>query len=140
ALEGLMQVLADEQEGTSEIRVNSINPGATRTAMRKAAYPAEEPEKNPEPADIMPAFLYLLGPDSQKVNGQALDARGCNDRPRRTGASERLAAPIAGPGHALAYRACQMHVGLAQLTLLYFLLRHADFGQTHRRQSDLGAE
>src|SRR5690554_6475631 len=76
ALEGLMQVLADEQEGTSEIRVNSINPGATRTAMRKAAYPAEEPEKNPEPADIMPAFLYLLGPDSQKVNGQALDARG----------------------------------------------------------------
>lgn len=76
ALEGLMQVLADEQEGTSEIRVNSINPGATRTAMRKAAYPAEEPEKNPEPADIMPAFLYLLGPDSRKVNGQALDARG----------------------------------------------------------------
>lgn len=76
ALEGMMQVLADEQDGTSEIRVNSINPGATRTAMRKAAYPAEEPEKNPEPAEIMPAFLYLLGPDSKGVNGQALNARG----------------------------------------------------------------
>lgn len=76
AVEGLMQVLADEQDGTSEIRVNSVNPGATRTAMRKAAYPAEEPEKNPEPAEIMPAFLYLLGPDSKGVNGQALDARG----------------------------------------------------------------
>lgn len=76
AVEGLMQVLADEQDGTSEIRVNSVNPGATRTAMRKAAYPAEEPEKNPEPSEIMPIFLYLLGPDSKAVNGQALDARG----------------------------------------------------------------
>lgn len=76
AIEGLMQVMADEQDGTSEIRVNSVNPGATRTAMRKAAYPAEEPEKNPQPADIMPVFLYLLGPDSKGVNGQALDARG----------------------------------------------------------------
>ena len=76
AIEGLMQVMADEQDGTSEIRVNSVNPGATRTAMRKAAYPAEEPEKNPQPADIMPVFLYLLGPDSKHVNGQALDARG----------------------------------------------------------------
>ncbi|PRB80614.1 YciK family oxidoreductase [Pseudomonas sp. MYb185] len=76
AIEGLMQVMADEQEGTSEIRVNSVNPGATRTAMRKAAYPAEEPENNPEPAQIMPVFLYLLGPESKKVNGQALNARG----------------------------------------------------------------
>jgi len=75
AIEGLMQVMADEQEGTSEIRVNSVNPGATRTAMRKAAYPAEEPEKNPEPSEIMPVFLYLLGPDSKGVNGQALNAR-----------------------------------------------------------------
>ena len=75
ALEGLMQVLADEQDGTSEIRVNSVNPGATRTAMRKAAYPAEEPEKNPEPSEIMPVFLYLLGADSKGVTGQALNAR-----------------------------------------------------------------
>ena len=75
AIEGLMQVLADEQDGTSEIRVNSVNPGATRTAMRKAAYPAEEPEKNPMPEQIMPVFLYLLGPDSKTVNGQALNAQ-----------------------------------------------------------------
>ena len=75
AIEGLMQVLADEQDGTSEIRVNSVNPGATRTAMRKAAYPAEEPEKNPIPEQIMPVFLYLLGPDSKAVNGQALNAQ-----------------------------------------------------------------
>lgn len=75
ALEGFMQVLADEQDGTSAIRVNSVNPGATRTSMRAAAYPGEPPENNPEPATIMPAFLYLLGPDSKTVNGQALDAQ-----------------------------------------------------------------
>lgn len=75
AVEGLMQVLADEQDGTSAIRVNSVNPGATRTAMRAKAYPAEEPEKNPDPEQIMPVFMYLLGPDSRDTNGQALDAQ-----------------------------------------------------------------
>jgi len=75
AVEGLMQTLADEQDGTSEIRVNSLNPGATRTKMRAKAYPNEPTENNPEPSAIMPAFLYLLGPDSQGTNGQALDAQ-----------------------------------------------------------------
>ncbi|MFT6430609.1 MAG: NAD(P)-dependent dehydrogenase (short-subunit alcohol dehydrogenase family) [Halopseudomonas sp.] len=75
AIEGLMQVFADEQDGTSAIRANSLNPGATRTAMRAAAYPGEPPEKNPEPNEIMPAFLYLLGPDSRQINGQELDAQ-----------------------------------------------------------------
>ncbi|MEQ9068663.1 MAG: YciK family oxidoreductase, partial [Gimesia chilikensis] len=41
ATEGLMQVLAEELEQTSSIRVNSFNPGATRTNMRREAYPAE---------------------------------------------------------------------------------------------------
>ena len=75
AVEGLMQTLADEQDGTSEIRVNSLNPGATRTKMRAKAYPNEPAENNPEPSAIMPAFLYLLGPDSRKTNGQAIDAQ-----------------------------------------------------------------
>ncbi|MBF7729505.1 YciK family oxidoreductase [Pseudomonas sp. N040] len=75
ATEGLMQVLADELEGTSNARANSINPGATRTSMRAQAYPGENPASNPAPEDIMPLYLYLMGPDSQGVNGQALDAQ-----------------------------------------------------------------
>jgi NAD(P)-dependent dehydrogenase (short-subunit alcohol dehydrogenase family) len=75
ATEGFMQVLADELGGTSAIRVNSLNPGATRTAMRAGAYPAEDPATLPTPADIMPAYLYLLGDDSRGVHGQALSAR-----------------------------------------------------------------
>jgi NAD(P)-dependent dehydrogenase (short-subunit alcohol dehydrogenase family) len=75
ATEGLAQVLADELENTTSIRVNCINPGATRTQMRTRAYPAENPETNPAPEDIMPLYLYLMGADSKDVNGQSLDAQ-----------------------------------------------------------------
>lgn len=75
ATEGLMQVMADECADTHPIRANSINPGATRTSMRAMAYPGENPANNPEPDAIMPLYLYLMGPDSQGVNGQAFDAQ-----------------------------------------------------------------
>jgi len=75
ATEGLMQTLADELANTSDIRVNSLNPGATNTAMRRTAYPAESPDKNPLPEQIMPAYLYLMGIDSKGVNGKAFDAQ-----------------------------------------------------------------
>jgi len=75
ATEGFMQVLADELENTCEVRVNSLNPGATNTAMRRTAYPSETPTDNPEPAAIMAAYLYLMGDDSKRVNGQALSVR-----------------------------------------------------------------
>ncbi|WP_313087413.1 YciK family oxidoreductase [Pseudomonas sp.] len=75
ATEGLMQVLADELDGTGNVRSNSVNPGATRTDMRAKAYPGENPQVNPLPAEIMPVYLYLMGPDSGSVNGQALDAQ-----------------------------------------------------------------
>lgn len=75
ATEGLMQTLADEVDGISNVRANSINPGATRTSMRAQAYPGENPTNNPEPEAIMPVYLYLMGPDSKGVNGQAFDAQ-----------------------------------------------------------------
>ena len=75
ATEGLMQTLADEVENVSAVRSNSINPGATRTSMRAQAYPAENPQNNPEPQDIMPVYLYLMGPDSTGINGQAFNAQ-----------------------------------------------------------------
>lgn len=75
ANEGLMQVLADEMDGICPGRANSINPGATRTGMRAQAYPGENPANNPPPEAIMPLYLYLMGPDSVGVNGQAFDAQ-----------------------------------------------------------------
>lgn len=75
ATEGLMQTLADELANTSNIRVNAINPGATNTAMRRTAYPAEIPTVNPLPDQIMPLYLYLMGIDSKGINAQSIDAQ-----------------------------------------------------------------
>lgn len=75
ATEGLVQIMADELENTASIRVNAINPGATRTQMRAAAYPAEHPDNVTPPEAIMPLYLYLMGPDSKGVSGQSLDAQ-----------------------------------------------------------------
>src|SRR5690606_13283588 len=75
ATEGLMQLLAEELENTSRIRVNWINPGGTRTGMRNAAYPAENPATVPTADTIMPLYLYLMSPDSIGTHAQSLDAR-----------------------------------------------------------------
>jgi NAD(P)-dependent dehydrogenase (short-subunit alcohol dehydrogenase family) len=81
ATEGLMQVLADELDSDLDdehhrIRVNCINPGATRTNMRASAYPAENPIHNPKPSEIMPVYEYLMGPDSVNESGKSFDAQG----------------------------------------------------------------
>ncbi len=75
ATEGMMQTLADELDSISKIRVNCINPGATRTRMRAQAYPAENPETLPTPEAIMPLYLYLFGDDSVNTNGCTFDAQ-----------------------------------------------------------------
>ncbi|WP_263079645.1 YciK family oxidoreductase [Endozoicomonas sp. Mp262] len=75
ATEGLMQTLADEEDGISSVRCNSLNPGGTRTPMRAKAFPGEDPLSRPTPEDIMPLYLYLMGPDSQGSSGQAFHAQ-----------------------------------------------------------------
>lgn len=74
ATEGMMQILADELSD-SNIKVNAINPGATRTGMRAKAYPAEDTELLKTPLDIMPLYLYLMSPEGSEVNGQCIDAQ-----------------------------------------------------------------
>ena len=74
ATEGLSQVLADEHRH-GKLRSNCINPGATRTNMRLAAYPAEDRDQLKRPEDILASYIYLLGPDSSGVTGQSFDAQ-----------------------------------------------------------------
>jgi len=75
AVEGLMQVLADETDTVTNIRSNSVNPGRMRTPMRAAAYPGEVPDELPAPDQVLGAFLYLLGPESRGVTGRRFDAQ-----------------------------------------------------------------
>lgn len=73
-LENFTQVLADEVSQTS-IRVNSVNPAATRTRMRAEAYPTEDPLALPAAEEITPIFVYLASDASAGVTGQSLEAR-----------------------------------------------------------------
>ena len=75
ALEGLTQVLADETDSGTHIRVNSVNPGKVRTAMRAKAYPGEDAASVPLPAQVLPTYLFLLGPESRGVTGRRFDAQ-----------------------------------------------------------------
>ncbi|PSU27425.1 YciK family oxidoreductase [Photobacterium phosphoreum] len=74
ATEGMMQVLADELSDTA-VNVNAINPGGTRTGMRAQAFPAEDARLLKTPQDIMPLYLYLMGPESRNISGQCIDAQ-----------------------------------------------------------------
>lgn len=74
AVEGFSQMLAEEIRRFG-IRVNALNPGATRTEMRAAAYPEEDPLTLPKPDDITKAFVYLASDESTGVTGKSLDAQ-----------------------------------------------------------------
>ncbi len=70
-LEHLMNLLAREL-GNTQVRVNSLDPGPVKTALRARAFPAEASAASRLPEVVAPAFVYLLGADSREVHGQAL--------------------------------------------------------------------
>jgi NAD(P)-dependent dehydrogenase (short-subunit alcohol dehydrogenase family) len=82
AIEGLSEILSQELETVSHVRVNTINPGATRTAMRLQAYPSENPDTLPPPEAIVNPYLALLGPASRGITGQRFDAQASRSQPR----------------------------------------------------------
>jgi NAD(P)-dependent dehydrogenase (short-subunit alcohol dehydrogenase family) len=71
-IEGLMQTLAEETRGSSNIRINSLDPGIVRTGLRARLYPGEDPTAIPAPETVTGKYLYLLGPDAKGTTGQSL--------------------------------------------------------------------
>ena len=61
ALEALVVTYAREIERTA-IRVNLVNPGPTRTAMRAQAFPGEDPERLPPPEHLVETLVRLASP------------------------------------------------------------------------------
>ncbi|NEI69860.1 SDR family NAD(P)-dependent oxidoreductase [Rhizobium lusitanum] len=62
AVEALARTWAGETQSTP-LRITSIDPGATRTAMRAQAMPGEDPDTLPHPREVAQAILPLVGPD-----------------------------------------------------------------------------
>jgi len=74
ALEGMMQTLAEEV-APFNLRVVTLNPGGTRTKMRAAAYPKEDPTRLQDPARVAKALLFLAhaAADNPDLHGKSLD-------------------------------------------------------------------
>lgn len=71
-LENLAGVLAEELEAEGTVRVNTLDPGATQTKLRRAAFPSEDVGTLPTPAARAQACLWLLADASRAVSGQRL--------------------------------------------------------------------
>ncbi len=61
AVEALARSWADETRNMP-LRVNSVDPGATRTAMRAQAVPGENPMTLPHPSEIAARIINLASP------------------------------------------------------------------------------
>lgn len=76
-LEALAKTWAQELSDTP-VRVNVVNPGATRTTMRAKAFPGEDPMKLPTPDDLVPLFLDLVSPGCTRT-GDVINFRDWRD-------------------------------------------------------------
>ncbi len=72
AMEMTALIYAAEVE-TTNVRVNLLNPGGTRTAMRAQAFPGEDPQTLKTPDSITELFVELSEPSCTR-NGELLTA------------------------------------------------------------------
>jgi len=75
ALMQLAHMVFDETEkqraddGAPKLAVNSINPGAMRTALRRKAFPGEMENEAPTPDTKLGPFLSLIARQDRQLNG-----------------------------------------------------------------------
>ena len=70
-LEALVKTYAHELADTP-VRVNLVNPGPVRTAMRAKAFPGEDPSTLPAPEELVPMFLEFASPACE-LNGRVVN-------------------------------------------------------------------
>lgn len=73
ALEMITKIYAEETVKTN-VKVNILNPGATRTNMRARAFPGEDPETVKTPASISEEFVRLCEP-ACALHGEVITAQ-----------------------------------------------------------------
>ncbi len=64
-METFVRCWAEEIGDITNIKVNLLNPGGTRTQMRAKAMPGEDPSGLPSPDDIAPLIVEMLSPTYQ---------------------------------------------------------------------------
>ncbi|SER53866.1 NAD(P)-dependent dehydrogenase, short-chain alcohol dehydrogenase family [Nitrosomonas sp. Nm51] len=74
-VEALVKIQADEWSMLPNLRINALIPGAVNTPQRAKTHPGEIKKILPQPDDLMPAYLFLMGPDSNTVNGEIIQCQ-----------------------------------------------------------------
>ena len=65
AVKGLAEIIRDELDSTSNIKVFNYDPGATKTSMRASAYPGEDPNNLKDPDKLFDDYLWFFSEESQ---------------------------------------------------------------------------
>ena len=73
ALENLVTSYGEEVKNLSAVRTAIVDPGRTRTKMRAAAYPGEDPATVKEPAVVADAIVGLLQSDFETAHRLVID-------------------------------------------------------------------
>ncbi|MBI2312148.1 MAG: YciK family oxidoreductase [Betaproteobacteria bacterium] len=74
-IETLVKVASQEWEMYGNLRMNAVIPGPVQSPQRTRTHPGEAKSNLPRPEDLMPVYLYLMGPDSKGVSGQIIDCQ-----------------------------------------------------------------
>ncbi|HWH48642.1 MAG TPA: YciK family oxidoreductase [Burkholderiales bacterium] len=72
-LEALMKIQAAEWDGLANLRANAVIPGPVDSPSRTKTHPGELAESRRTPENLMPTYLFLLGPDSRGVTGKIIE-------------------------------------------------------------------
>jgi NAD(P)-dependent dehydrogenase (short-subunit alcohol dehydrogenase family) len=73
-LETLTQIWSDEFD-RANVRFNTLIPGPVATTLRARTHPGQVADTLTQPAELMPHYLYLMGPDSLDTRGQIIECQ-----------------------------------------------------------------
>ena len=73
AAESMVKIWGQEWEITPNLRINTLIPGPVDSPQRAKSHPGEMKSAMPQPEDLMPTYLYLMGSDSKACNGQTFE-------------------------------------------------------------------
>lgn len=71
-VEALVKIQAQEWEAHKNMRINALIPGPVHTSQRAKTHPGEAKHSLSKPEDLMPTYLYLMGPASKGVSGKTI--------------------------------------------------------------------
>lgn len=69
-VELLVKIQSEEWDATPALRINAVVPGPVNSPQRLRTHPGEVKDSLPKPEDLLPVYLYLMGPASTGITGQ----------------------------------------------------------------------